>query len=328
MSQTNFQPLIPSGPPQDDQNQNQFSQAAVIGGFMAPVAGDRGDVLTAAPVAGLGVGAAVDVEDFDGSNQTVNLQGAGVGPLVITYNESVFRFPSIEPEKVQAVLLLLGGRVMPSTVPSVVGSRHLKSMEKDAQRLSNASVRQASLNRFREKRKERCFDKKIRYDVRQEVALRMQRKNGQFAPKETTEEVVSASSGFNSSESLRENTRQITECQHCGTSLAFSPMTRRGPSGPATLCNACGLTWANKGIMRDLSKASTMEIQNPSADTKAQDLDNFWAEFSEALANDNRRSSVNATPIEQRSSAINSNKGNSNQASKYAFLYATPSNQL
>lgn len=101
--------------------------------------------------------------------------------------------------QVQAVLLLLGGRVMPSTVPSVVGSRHLKSMvfevtcefflivlvliplfllvflnfqEKDAQRLSNASVRQASLNRFREKRKERCFDKKIRYDVRQEVALR------------------------------------------------------------------------------------------------------------------------------------------------------------
>lgn len=238
---------------------------------MAPVAGDRGDVLTAAPVAGLGVGAAVDVEDFDGSNQTVNLQGAGVGPLVITYNESVFQFPSIEPEKVQAVLLLLGGR------------------EKAAQRLSNASVRQASLNRFREKRKERCFDKKIRYDVRQEVALRMQRKNGQFAPKETTEEVVSASSGFNSSESLRENTHQITECQHCGTSLAFSPMTRRGPSGPATLCNACGLTWANKGIMRDLSKASTMEIQNPSADTKAQDLDNFWAEFSEALANDNRQ---------------------------------------
>eukprot|EP00268_Persea_americana_P037253 TRINITY_DN36914_c0_g1_i1.p1 TRINITY_DN36914_c0_g1~~TRINITY_DN36914_c0_g1_i1.p1 ORF type:complete len:354 (-),score=64.35 TRINITY_DN36914_c0_g1_i1:690-1751(-) len=353
MSQTNFQPLIPSGPPQDDQN--QFSQAAVIGGFMAPVASDQGQFLTAAPVTGLGVGATVDVEDFDGSNRSVNLQGAGVGPLVITYNEDVFQFPSIEPEKVQAVLLLLGGRVMPSTVPSVVGSRHLKSMvfevtckfflivlvliplfllvflnfqEKDAQRLSNASVRQASLNRFREKRKERCFDKKIRYDVRQEVALRMQRKNGQFAPKETTEEVVSASSGFNSSESLQENTRQITECQHCGTSLAFTPMTRRGPSGPVTLCNACGLTWANKGTMRDLSKASTMEIQNPSADTKAQDLENFWAEFSEALANDNRHSSVNATPIEQRSSAINSNSGKSDQASKYAFLYATPSNQL
>lgn len=98
MSQTNFQPLIPSGPPQDDQN--QFSQAAVIGGFMAPVASDQGQFLTAAPVTGLGVGATVDVEDFDGSNRSVNLQGAGVGPLVITYNEDVFQFPSIEPEKV------------------------------------------------------------------------------------------------------------------------------------------------------------------------------------------------------------------------------------
>jgi hypothetical protein len=34
------------------------------------------------------------------------------------------------------------------------------------------SHRQASLIRFRQKRKERCFEKKVRYDVRQEVALR------------------------------------------------------------------------------------------------------------------------------------------------------------
>jgi hypothetical protein len=32
--------------------------------------------------------------------------------------------------------------------------------------------RLASLTRFREKRKERCFDKKIRYSVRAEVAQR------------------------------------------------------------------------------------------------------------------------------------------------------------
>lgn len=32
--------------------------------------------------------------------------------------------------------------------------------------------REASLLRFRQKRKERCFDKKVRYEVRQEVALR------------------------------------------------------------------------------------------------------------------------------------------------------------
>ncbi|VAH94622.1 unnamed protein product [Triticum turgidum subsp. durum] len=33
-----------------------------------------------------------------------------------------------------------------------------------------AAKRVASLMRFREKRKERCFDKKIRYGVRKEVA--------------------------------------------------------------------------------------------------------------------------------------------------------------
>lgn len=88
---------------------------------------------------------------------------------------------------------------MPSMTPSVVGSRHLKNMvfeesyrffiivlelmsqfllffinyqDMGTQRRSNASARQASLNRFREKRKERCFAKKIRYDVRKDVALR------------------------------------------------------------------------------------------------------------------------------------------------------------
>lgn len=36
----------------------------------------------------------------------------------------------------------------------------------------NQPHRAASLDRFRQKRKERCFDKKVRYGVRQEVALR------------------------------------------------------------------------------------------------------------------------------------------------------------
>lgn len=38
--------------------------------------------------------------------------------------------------------------------------------------VSSQPHRAASLNRFRQKRKERCFDKKVRYSVRQEVALR------------------------------------------------------------------------------------------------------------------------------------------------------------
>lgn len=37
---------------------------------------------------------------------------------------------------------------------------------------SSQPQRAASLNRFRQKRKERCFEKKVRYGVRQEVALR------------------------------------------------------------------------------------------------------------------------------------------------------------
>jgi len=39
-------------------------------------------------------------------------------------------------------------------------------------KLPNLSRRIASLVRYREKRKERCFDKKIRYTVRKEVAER------------------------------------------------------------------------------------------------------------------------------------------------------------
>lgn len=35
-------------------------------------------------------------------------------------------------------------------------------------------------------------------------------------------------------------------CTHCGTSSKTTPMMRRGPAGPRTLCNACGLFRVNK----------------------------------------------------------------------------------
>lgn len=35
-------------------------------------------------------------------------------------------------------------------------------------------------------------------------------------------------------------------CRHCGINEKSTPMMRRGPEGPRTLCNACGLMWANK----------------------------------------------------------------------------------
>ncbi|OAY85752.1 GATA transcription factor 28 [Ananas comosus] len=53
------------------------------------------------------------------------------------------------------------------------------SVTPEKQRI-NLPHRVASLMRFREKRKERNFEKKIRYTVRKEVALRMQRNKGQF----------------------------------------------------------------------------------------------------------------------------------------------------
>ncbi|MBA0843101.1 hypothetical protein Goarm_000317 [Gossypium armourianum] len=132
--------------------------------------------------------------------------------------------------------------------------------------------RAASLNRFREKRKERCFDKKIRYTVRKEVALRMQRKKGQFtSAKAISDEVASASSGWSGTPgSGQDESMQETLCSHCGISSKKTPMMRRGPAGPRTLCNACGLKWANKGVLRDLSKVSMVAIQDPTVKTTEQ----------------------------------------------------------
>ena len=38
-------------------------------------------------------------------------------------------------------------------------------------------------------------------------------------------------------------------CTNCGISSMSTPMMRRGPSGPRSLCNACGLFWANRVSM-------------------------------------------------------------------------------
>ncbi|KAK2977995.1 hypothetical protein RJ640_023533 [Escallonia rubra] len=76
--------------------------------------------------------------------------------------------------EVQAVLLLLGGSEIPTGVPTVDVRFDLSNkVVDDTPKRSNLSRRIASLVRFREKRKERCFDKKIRYSVRKEVAQRL-----------------------------------------------------------------------------------------------------------------------------------------------------------
>ncbi|MCH84406.1 GATA transcription factor 24-like, partial [Trifolium medium] len=52
-----------------------------------------------------------------------------------------------------------------------------------------------------------------------------------------------------------------------------TPAMRRGPAGPRTLCNACGLMWANKGTLRDLRKGGrNLSVEqsglDPSIDVK------------------------------------------------------------
>ncbi|XP_058069413.1 GATA transcription factor 28-like isoform X2 [Magnolia sinica] len=205
------------------------------------------------------------------------LKTQDMNQLMLSFQDEVYVFHAVSPEKVQAVLLLLGGREAP-----LAGCGPQDNKVGGFPRRSNLPQRLASLIRFREKRKERCFDKKIRYTVRKEVALRMRRKKGQFASKDdTSEEGVSASSGLDPAQSSsQDDGHEATACHQCGTSAKSTPMMRRGPAGPRTLCNACGLKWSNKGrsdessnsyghlitsfgTSPDLSKASTVEIQNP-----------------------------------------------------------------
>ncbi|XP_010520837.1 PREDICTED: GATA transcription factor 24-like isoform X3 [Tarenaya hassleriana] len=190
--------------------------------------------------------------------------------LTLSFEGEVYVFPAVTPEKVQAVLLLLGGRDIPTAVPTVElpfeNNRGL--CVGDNPRRSNLSRRLASLVRFREKRKERCFDKRIRYTVRKEVAQRMHRKNGQFA---SVKESSGGSNWESAQSDLQDGTTRsetlIRRCQHCGVSENNTPAMRRGPAGPRTLCNACGLMWANKGMLRDLSKGARTSIDQTEPET-------------------------------------------------------------
>ncbi|KAK2977994.1 hypothetical protein RJ640_023532 [Escallonia rubra] len=70
----------------------------------------------------------------------------------------------------------------------------------------------------------------------------MKRKKGQFTAAKPGE--WSSSEDSEQDESPRE-----TSCVNCGASSNSTPLMRRGPTGPRTLCNACGLFWANRVLM-------------------------------------------------------------------------------
>ncbi|XP_038983996.1 GATA transcription factor 17-like isoform X2 [Phoenix dactylifera] len=180
-----------------------------------------------------------------GDPEAVIAPQVGGNQLTLSFQGEVYVFDSVSPEKVQAVLLLLGGREMNTALNSFPSSSNLHN------RRINFPHRVASLMRFREKRKERNFDKRIRYNVRKEVALRMQRNKGQFISSKPKPE--DSSSGVTSWDTAQQwgspenRPPAASACHHCGISAKSTPMMRRGPDGPRTLCNACGLVWANKG---------------------------------------------------------------------------------
>lgn len=236
---------------------------------------------------GFGVNGGMDVMEAgeevpSDSGYPVNhpLQPEGMDQLSISFQGEVFVYDSVPPEKVQAVLLLLGGYEIPSGVPNVTIAAQKKKGLGDFATGINIPHRAASLIRFREKKKERNYDKKIRYNVRKEVALRMQRRKGQFmSSKVRPEGLASASSSWRAEGNPgRDESLPEIICTHCGTSSRFTPMMRRGPDGPRTLCNACGLTWANKGTLRPISKATfagqkSMQVQFVANSAAAQGED-------------------------------------------------------
>ena len=118
-----------------------------------------------------------------------------------------------------------------------------------------AEKRRESLARFREKKEKRNFDKRVRYEVRKEVAMRMVRHKGQFAGSSMPEGNGADVAG--------------PGCTHCGTDN--TPMMRRGPDGPRTLCNACGLYWKAKGELRPLTvKRMQRQLQRQQAGQQSE----------------------------------------------------------
>ncbi|XP_050209554.1 GATA transcription factor 24-like [Mercurialis annua] len=199
--------------------------------------------------------------DGDSYNNNNNNSNSRRSELTVAFEGEVYVFPAVTPHQVQAVLLLLGKADTPACI-SVPNSELLLQKNagfyhnvgcSDTSRGSKHSRRIASLVRFREKRKERCFEKKILYTCRKEVANRMHRKNGQFA---SSKDCYNTDTGSNwePSSTTPQAESVLRRCQHCGISENATPAMRRGPAGSRTLCNACGLMWANKGTLRDLTK--------------------------------------------------------------------------
>ena len=99
----------------------------------------------------------------------------------------------------------------------------------------------------RNKRKEPGSSKPFRYAVRSEVAARMKRVKGQFK---------GVKAEFDQDEAA-------AECMNCGVAAQDTPMMRRGADGKRNLCNACGLVFSTKGILRKVVRKQPPKAPAP-----------------------------------------------------------------
>ncbi|CAL4918887.1 unnamed protein product [Urochloa decumbens] len=207
--------------------------------------------------------------DASASAAAEALMSAASEQLTMVYQGDVYVFDPVPPQKVQAVLLVLGGYEVP---PGLVNMA-VPTATDEKKSTTVAARRVASLMRFREKRKERCFDKKIRYSVRKDVAQKMKRRKGQFAGRSDFGDGACSSAACGSPANGDDDHFRETHCQNCGISSRLTPAMRRGPAGPRSLCNACGLMWANKGTLRSPLNAPKMTLQHTANPSKMGDSD-------------------------------------------------------
>ncbi|TVU45198.1 hypothetical protein EJB05_04693, partial [Eragrostis curvula] len=245
------------------------------------------------------------------------LLSAASEQLTLLYHGDVYVFDPVPPQKVapfaplripspmfgvlpvQALLLILGGCEVPLGLESIaVPTAH------DEMYTTVAARRISSLMRFREKRKERCFDKKIRYNVRKEAAQKMKRRKGQFAGRVDFADHACSSAACSSPANGENDHFRGTICQNCGISSRLTPAMRRGPAGPRSLCNACGLMWANKGTLRSPLNAPNMTLQHPANPCKISKMGDADDKNSSVLPAEHKQATVKRCLNRSRSKDI------------------------
>ncbi|AES70597.2 uncharacterized protein [Medicago truncatula] len=89
--------------------------------------------------------------------------------------------------------------------------------------------------------------------IRRDTSM-MRQKNRQFKSLKQIPDFSKCDSTLSAGRDSSRNPTSLRRCQHCVDNENNTPLMRHGPAGEKTLCNACGIVWAKKRKLRDLSK--------------------------------------------------------------------------